>query len=610
MSRDTTEAKREKRHGPVSWQPSILIYLLVMNFILLCLLFPTLAIYLLHHETSFQKSHLERTLAQLRHTLELRGSSLAHSLALSAGQAIAGFNFSFLNSMVNDVVNENKEIVYCFIMDPNRKILAHNDPKQIGLVLEDKNSFLVADMENKIFLARLTAAARPKMVRFIEDKLRKGNESLNILEVVTPVYSGANLAGFLRCGYSLAELDRDMEAVKQDWGKKIKQLKNSFIFISVLFFLIGGVVALIFTRTFVRSIRVLDAGVVKITRGDLKHRIRMDGLVCTEFTRLSDSFNTMTEKLRLSYEQLEQYSRNLEQKVEERTKDLKLAQASLLRQAHEAGMAEMAVGILHNIGNAITPAKVNTALLIKMINESRIRKHIKEMMARLGKVLNDPADSIPEEIEKARQIVSVLPEAILEEYDHINNEIVRIRDKHEHIESIIHLQLRYARLSGNIENVNINKVVLDSLEMLKDSIRKYAIIITKDLADDLPLVRIEQSRLLQVIINIVKNAVEAMSGTDPGKRHIVVTTCFNRGEKAIAISIKDSGTGFAPETREKLFTYGYSTKKTGSGFGLHSCANFLIAHKGSIEAKSDGDGKGAEFIINLPVSQEENPEVV
>jgi len=162
------------------------------------------------------------------------------------------------------------------------------------------------------------------------------------------VYSGASLAGFLRCGYSLEELEREMAVTKREWAEKFNQLKSTFVLISFLCFLIAGLVSILFTKTFIRSMRVLSDGVAKISKGNLKHRIQMEGVACTEFLHLSDSFNAMTDKLRLSYEQLEQYSRNLEQKVEERTKDLKLAQANLLRQAHEAGMAEMAVGILHS----------------------------------------------------------------------------------------------------------------------------------------------------------------------------------------------------------------------------------------------------------------------
>ena len=599
----TTRRGQKENQKTGRWQPSILVYLIVMNFVLLCLLFPTTAFYFFRQERAFQNSHLERMIVHMRQDLEYRSSSLTQSLALSVGQAIAGFNFSFLNILISQVVSENPEIIYSYIMDPDRKVLAHSDSKEIGHVLEDTTSFLIAEIENSLFLAELTDETQRTPVRVFEMKVQEGNDSIDVIEVVTPVYSGASLAGFLRCGYSYKRLDAEMAAVRQDWANKMHSLKVTFISITFFFFLVGAVVSFLFTRTFIRSMRVLRDGVEKISKGDLKHRIWMEGLSCQEFTHLSDSFNSMTEKLGTSYEQLEQYSKNLEHKVEERTRDLKTAQADLLRQAHEAGMAEMAVGILHNIGNAITPAKVSTALLIKRINESRIRNHIKEMMACFGNIIAEPRALPQDEKEQLRKIVSVLPEAVIEEYDNINSEIKRIRDKHEHIESIIHLQLRYARLSGNIENVNLNKILLDSLEMLAEPISQYSVTITKDIDPDLPSIRIEQSKLLQVIINLVKNAVEAMRDTAPDERTLAVSAHLDSDGEFISIAVKDSGIGFAPEEKEKLFTYGYTTKREGSGFGLHSCANFLIANKGSIEAKSNGPGTGAEFVVHLPFSR-------
>jgi signal transduction histidine kinase len=598
---DTFQTGKQKQKAG-RWRPSILVYFIVMNFILLCLLFPTLAFYFFRQEISFQNNHLENMIVQMRLDIKSRSSSMVQSLALSAGQAIAGFNFSFLNTLINRVVSENPEIVYTYIMDTNRKILAHNNPKEIGQTPEDMTSIRITELKNKIYPAKLNDEARPMAVQFFDMNVRQGPDSVRVLEAVTAVYSGGSLAGFLRCGYSLAEMDSEITTLRQEWAGKIDNLKFSFMAITILFFLVGAGVAFLFTQIFVRSMRVLSDGVGKISRGDLNHRIKLDGLATREFTHLSNSFNVMTEKLRTSYEQLEQYSRNLESKVEERTRDLQTAQANLLRQAHEAGMAEMAVGILHNIGNAITPAKVSTALLIKRMKESGIRRHIKEMMQDFNHVIADPAGVSQEDIEKLKQITEVLPNALLEEYAHIVNEVEKVRDKHDHIESIIHLQLRYARLMGDIENVNANKVVADALEMLEESITKYSVTVDKKLDPDLPFVRIEQPKLLQVIINLVKNAVEAMRDIDPGERQLVIATTVDTSGQFVKIAIKDNGMGFEPEDREKLFSYGYTTKKHGSGFGLHSCANFLIANNGTLEATSNGPGTGAEFIVRLPLA--------
>lgn len=600
------ELAQEGRQGQRKWRPTILAYLVLMNSVLLCLLFPTITIYLFKQEKDFQSAHLEHMISQMRSSLEQHSSSIAHNLALSAGQAMAGFNFTFLNTMVEDVVNNDRQIVYCYVMDTSQKILAHNDTSQIGTVLVDQNAVRVAAMRDTVFQTRLSGNKQPVTVDFIEFSPHGDEEGSRILEAVAPVYSGANLVGFLRCGFSLQDLDTEITKVKKDWAGKIYLLKVTFSAISLLFLIVGALVAFIFTGIFVRSVRLLSDGVDKIARGDLGHSIRPQGMVCSEFTRLSSSFNMMTEKLRVSYEQLEMYSKNLEQKVTERTRELKAAQAELLQQAHDAGMAEMAMGILHNIGNAITPAKVRNSLLLDKINRSMVRNNIAEIMRKSTEMLADSGSFSSAELDRQMKILSLLPETVEDEFAHIGDEIGQIQDKHEHIEAIIHLQMRYARLATASEEINANEVITDALEMLDDTIKMRGIMVTEELLESPPPIRMEKPKLLQVLINLIKNAIEAMVSTAEGHRRLLVSTKVVSGEtEELMISVCDAGAGFTEDTKKDLFTYGYTTKVTGSGFGLHSCANFLIAHKGRIEAHSEGPGKGARFDIYIPVSRKE-----
>lgn len=427
------------------------------------------------------------------------------------------------------------------------------------------------------------------------------------MEAVAPIYSGARLSGVLRCGYSLKGLTEESEAVKRDWGAKMTQLTVYFASLTGLFLAIGVIVAAVFTRSLVRSTRVLNDGVKRVFEGDLEHQIRQEGLVCSELENLTGAFNAMTAQIRISYQQLDEYSRSLELKVAERTRSLEEAQAALVEQAHEAGMAEMAVEILHNIGNAITPAKVEAALLLKRLKESPVRRHLEEIMARARGVVEGTVTLSAEEMERLLKIMRLLPEGIKEEYDRAVENLGRIRAKHEHIESIIHLQMRYARLSGDTEEVDVNRLVEDAVEMLDESLKRRSVQVVKDLAP-IPPVRIEQAKLIQILVNLIKNAYEAMqdfstsSSNALAEDRLTITTRHDAGPpEEISISVRDTGVGFSPEEREKLFRFGYTTKSRGSGFGLHSCANYLIANRGSISARSEGKGRGAELVIRLPV---------
>ena len=138
--------------------------------------------------------------------------------------------------------------------------------------------------------------------------------------------------------------------------------------------------------------------------------------------------------------------------------------------------------------------------------------------------------------------------------------------------------------------------------MMEDSLTKRSIEIVKNFSEQ-PLVKMEQTKLIQIVINLIKNAYEAMDHLEKEQRKLIITSFFEKGPPDyVVLSIKDFGIGLTPEEKEKIFQFGYTTKTRGSGFGLHTCANYLIANNGSITAISEGRGKGAEFLIRLPVS--------
>jgi signal transduction histidine kinase len=589
------------------WRPSIRLYLILMNVILLFLLFPTVSFLFLNEVARFRDVQLERTITQMRRSLESRGGSLARSMALSAGQAIAGYDFTFLNILADQVVANDPEILYCIIMDVDGKVIAHNDPKKIGVVLAGQIDNQVKTLLKQGFPSVIAMGKHSESIRFINvdfpDESDSGSEP--VMEAVVPVYSGARLWGGLRCGYSLKHLHEKIQTAKNDWAAKMEQFKIYFLSMTAVFFSIGVVVAALFTRSLLRSMSMLNAGVNRVSEGDLEYQLPRQGMVCSEFINLSGAFNSMTNELRDSYRQLGEYSRSLEQKVEERTKDLREAQANLMKQAHEAGMAEMAVGVLHNIGNAITPAKVGATLLLRKLDKSPIRRHLHVIMAQIREVLEKPAKCSEEERQRMFSIIELLPESIKEEYEAATNELRKIQEKHDHIEGIIRLQMRYARLYGHSEEVDVNRVAEDALHILEESINKRSVTVHKDFPK-VPCVRFEQAKLIQIFVNLIKNGFEAMDKCSPEERLLEISTRLEEGSPDyVVLSIKDHGIGFSPGEKEKLFTFGYTTKSKGSGFGLHSCANYLIANKGSIDAKSEGQGKGSEFIVRLPVHHNE-----
>lgn len=586
-------------------RPSIRTYLVLMNLVLLCLLFPTVSLLFLHQEAKFRDTQLQRTIKQMRQALESRSSALVSNMALSAGYAAAGYDFTFLNNLVGQVVAEDSEIKYCIIMDTNNRAVAHSDPAKIGSKLLSSTDEKAAALLSHVFPSSISENQSPQ-VHFINEVPPLDYYPGTVMETLAPIYSGAELYGVLRCGYSLERLTSEIRAAKHDWAQRSRQFKIYLVTMTALFFTIGVSIAALFTRAFVRSMEKVSTGVSQVAQGDLGHEIHPDELVCSELQQLSEDFNSMTHQLKITHEKLDDYSRSLEQKVAARTKELKDTQATLLQRAHEAGMAEMAVGILHNIGNAITPARVGIFRLFRRTEKKSLINSLSKALDELTKVIPNMSSLSPQEKEKLLGIIKLVPGAIKEEYALNADDIDQIKNKINHIESIIELQLRYARVFGDIENVDISQVVEDALTLHSDGLKRRNVRIIKNLTK-VPPVKIEKAKLIQIVVNLIKNSYEAMDKKSISNPTLSLSIHPDKDlADSIVLSVKDNGIGFSQQKSQDLFKFGYTTKEKGSGFGLHSCANFLIAHKGSISAHSEGDGKGAEFIVRLPANTKES----
>ena len=584
-------------------RPAIRTYLILMNLLLLILLFPALNIFILRATSDFRDQQLTRTIKLLESALNKRGETLVRNLSLSASEAVAGYDFSFLLELLNQATQNDNDLLHSYIVALDGRVLADHQQENIGKILTRPQ-----DQQLKTFGQRNFShqqAKKPNKVIILTEQDISDLGS-NTIEVITPVYNGDQLWGLLRCNFSRQTLDAEIQQTKEQWAKRMKSFSILLFSLVGLFLVLGVLVVVYFTKPILSALRALGAGVQRISNGDLDHTISNENLNCSEFVDLAQSFNEMTRSLKDSQVQLAQYNRSLEHKVEARTSELKKAQETLLKQAHEAGMAEMAVGVLHNIGNAITPAKVGAAMLLKRLKESPFQGNLAQALAPLTPLVTQAPELTPQEKQRLQDILQVLPQSIIEEYQQFTNEIGRIREKHEHIESIINLQMRYARLIGKAEAIDLNSLIKDAVNILADAIKKRHIIINLQLGG-LPNIELEKAKLIQVIVNLIKNSYEAIDQSQASTKEITITSFIDPSKPGfVTLSIKDSGCGFAKNSESDLFTFGYSSKERGTGFGLHSCANFLIANNGSIKAHSAGPGQGSEFVLLLPIKSPAN----
>lgn len=577
-----------------------------MNVILLCLLFPTISIFYYQKTAVFRDEQLQRAVAERTDALRSKAAQLVRSISYSGTDAIADYNFTFLNALITKAVTNDPELIGCHFVSTTS---SGSESAGFGFKPTELEAFQALLRKEGSRVSRFPQEENEdKLLEVVYLDLQNAPEAVEhpSLVAVTPVYVGGNLWGTVNATFSLEFLNRDIKILQNEWARQLGHYKISFLTITIIFLIVGVSSALILTRPLLRSIDLLREGVDRVSSGDLEHKIVFSGLACEEFVGLSHSFNDMTENLRQAKKQLDDYSHSLEELVRERTIELEETQAELLTQAHEAGMAEMAVGVLHNIGNAITPVKVATHLLIKRLRENPLRTNLQEALQTIPDAIQSVSDMPEEKKHKITMILKLLPQGIRDEFDHIIEEIEQIREKHKYIENIINLQMNYARLKGRDELVDINQVAKDALAILAEIILKHNVEVETSFQAEAK-VRLEEGKLLQILVNLIKNGCEAMSGIKEVAKKLTISTSQQKGDNPeVILSVKDTGCGFTAEEEKHFFSFGYSTKNRGSGFGLHSSANYLIANNGTIEARSDGHGLGAEFIIRLPASEEKH----
>ena len=163
------------------------------------------------------------------------------------------------------------------------------------------------------------------------------------------------------------------------------------------------------------------------------------------------------------------------------------------------------------------------------------------------------------------------------------------------------MQQSYSGVSGLIEKVSISDMMDDVLKMYSEMFRKYKIKITKNYSQTKPIL-IEKGKLIQVFVNLLKNAIESLETKD-GTDRIIIINILEEKEHQI-IEIVDNGMGIYKKNLTKIFSYGFSTKKDGKGFGLHTSALAMTEMNGKLKAESEGEGKGAKFIMFVPIEKD------
>jgi len=278
--------------------------------------------------------------------------------------------------------------------------------------------------------------------------------------------------------------------------------------------------------------------------------------------------------------------------------ELERVHKQLMTASRQAGMAEVATNVLHNVGNILNSINISASLVADRVRQSkagglgRVAMMLTEQGANVGTFLvsDERGKRVPE-------YLATLGEQLVADQKATLTEIASLRENLEHIKETVTMQQTYAKLCGVTEVVNVNDLVEDSLRLNAGAFVRHGVTLKREYGEALPIT-VDKHKVLQILVNLVRNAKYACD--ESGRQDKLLTLRVEPTEAGARISIIDNGVGIAPENMGRLFHHGFTTRQSGHGFGLHSGAVAAQELGGSLRAESAGLGHGASFILELP----------
>jgi signal transduction histidine kinase len=275
-------------------------------------------------------------------------------------------------------------------------------------------------------------------------------------------------------------------------------------------------------------------------------------------------------------------------------------QAELRDQSRQAGMAQIATNVLHNVGNVLNSVNISVGVINKKVRSSQLAglsravRLIEEHAADLGDFMSrdDKGKLLP-------RYLSGVAQALEGEHSSLAEELGVLTRSVDHIKEIVATQQSYAVAPRKVEAVHLGSLVEDAIVMHSGALERHEVTVTKQFGE-LPLLLVDRHRILLILINLISNAKYAMVDV-PSRSHQITLHVELTDRHTLRIKVVDNGEGIPPENLTRIFTHGFTTRKDGHGFGLHSCATAAMEMGGTLTVESDGAGAGASFTLEIPV---------
>jgi len=385
------------------------------------------------------------------------------------------------------------------------------------------------------------------------------------------------------------------------------QLAQSAV-ITAAVFLLTLLVAFLLSARLQRLISEPILDLVRTFRAvaqEKNYSIRVVKRSTDEIGVLIDRFNEMLAQIQMRDLALQSARDGLEKRVQERTLELENTHKQLVEASRRGGMAEIATNVLHNVGNALNSVNISTDLIV-----DGVKKFKTSSLARVVVLLQEHALDLGAFMAKDPQgrLVAVhlarLSEHMMAEQANITGELDLLRRNVAHIKDIVAMQQNYATFGGLKEMADLPTLVEDSLRLNESGLTRHGVEIVREL-EKVPMMNVEKHKILQILVNLIRNAKYACD--DAGRADSRLTVRVANGDGRVRVTVMDNGVGIPPENMTRIFNHGFTTRKGGHGFGLHSSALAATELGGSLTVRSDGPGHGAAFTLELPCPAQEQP---
>ncbi len=272
----------------------------------------------------------------------------------------------------------------------------------------------------------------------------------------------------------------------------------------------------------------------------------------------------------------------------------------LVETSRQAGMAEVATGVLHNVGNVLNSVNVSATVLADSVKQTKATS-LKRVVTLLEANKSDLVAffSPGGKGQMLPGYLATLNDQIGLEQDSRLAELAQLTKNIAHIKDIVAMQQNYAKVTGVLENHPPRVLVEEALQLSSAENKRLEVTVELNAPKDIPDVFVDRHQVMQILVNLLTNARQAVVEHSDSKRLVCVS--LETSSNMVRVSIRDYGCGIPEENLTRIFNHGFTTKKDGHGFGLHSAANSAKEMGGGLFAESAGLGLGATFHLDLPI---------